>query len=305
MQQKDRRQLRAQFEANRQKFDAANARVTERVGRNLVFALASGLLLAAIFLISVFVWTPLLLVVALLFGIMAMIELATAFRQAGRRVPRIGVSLGGAAILIGAYFWGLEGLLWSLFGAALFLMLWRAVESIIPGWKVPWRTLIADLASGVFTLVYIPFLLGIAVNFVKIEPYGEWWVFTLVLLPVVCDIGAWAAGVSFGKHKMAPRISPNKTWEGFAGAAATAVIAGALAAHFFLQQPWWLGVILGLAVLITATAGDLVESLIKRNLNVKDMSNLIPGHGGLLDRLDSILPSVIPVFMAAFLIGVI
>jgi len=109
-------------------------------------------------------------------------------------------------------------------------------------------------------------------------------------------VGAYAAGVLFGRHKMAPRISPGKTWEGFAGAVVACVTAGVLIALFLLHIPWWAGAIVGVVILLTATMGDLIESLIKRDLGIKDMSNWIPGHGGLLDRLDSALPSAAAAF---------
>ena len=104
-------------------------------------------------------------------------------------------------------------------------------------------------------------------------------------------IGYYASGLLFGKHPMAPLISPKKTWEGFAGSVIAATVAGVLLALLMLHQPWWVGVILAFALVLTATVGDLTESLIKRDLGTKDMSTWLPGHGGLLDRLDSALPS--------------
>ncbi len=129
--------------------------------------------------------------------------------------------------------------------------------------------------------------------------------FALVATVVSVDVGAYAAGVTLGKHKMTPRISPNKTWEGFLGAAFAAALVGVVVSVFALQQPWWLGIILGIVVLFTATGGDLTESLIKRNLGVKDMSSWIPGHGGFLDRLDSLLPSAVGVYGVALVVGVV
>ena len=114
-----------------------------------------------------------------------------------------------------------------------------------------------------------------------------------IIIAVVSDTGAYAAGLAFGRHPMAPRISPKKTWEGFAGAALAALVAGVLLALFMLGLPWWTGLVIGAVILGTATAGDLGESMIKRDLGIKDMSSWLPGHGGVLDRLDSILPSVV------------
>ncbi len=182
-------------------------------------------------------------------------------------------------------------------------MVWRLIEGLLPAWETPPKTLIRDVFSGLFSLVYVAFLGSMAVLLLQADR-GEWWVFSLVLLAVSVDIGAYASGVTLGKHKMTPRISPNKTWEGFAGAAVAAIAAGVLAAIFALQQPWWVGVVLGVVVLLTATGGDLTESLIKRNLGVKDMSTWIPGHGGFLDRLDSVLPSAVGVYGVALSVGV-
>ena len=106
------------------------------------------------------------------------------------------------------------------------------------------------------------------------------------------DTGAYASGLMFGKHPMAPKISPKKTWEGFAGSVVAAVTAGTIIAVTMIDQPWYIGSILGLVIVATATTGDLIESLIKRDLATKDASNLLPGHGGFLDRLDSVLPSM-------------
>ena len=231
-------------------------------------------------------------------------ELANAFRVAGRRVPRVGVVIGGLVIVAGAAFWGAEGALIGLFAGSLLLTLWRLVEGLVPAWETPRKTLIRDVFSGLFTLVYVAFLGSFAVLLVQ-APRGEWWAFALVLVVVSVDVGAYAAGVTLGKHKMTPRISPNKTWEGFAGAAVTAVTSGIVISILALHQPWWVGIVLGLVVLLTATGGDLTESLIKRNLGVKDMSSWIPGHGGFLDRLDSLLPSAVGVYGIALALGVL
>ncbi len=296
-------ELRAQFDEARAQFEATSAKIEQRAGRNLFLAIASGLIFAAVFLVTLFTakWAFIALVAALV--TVAIVELASAFRVAGRRVPRIGAALGSLVIVAGAAFMGAEGALLGLFAASVLLVLWRLVEGLVPAWEVPPKTLVRDVFSGLFSLVYVPFLGSIAVLLFQ-APRGEWWVFSLVLVVVSVDIGAYAAGVTLGKHKMTPRISPNKTWEGFAGAAAAAIISGVAISLLALQQPWWVGVILGVVVLITATGGDLTESLIKRNLGVKDMSSWIPGHGGFLDRLDSLLPSAVGVYGVALSLGV-
>jgi phosphatidate cytidylyltransferase len=122
---------------------------------------------------------------------------------------------------------------------------------------------------------------------------GEWWVLGFIIVTVAVDTGAYVAGITLGKHPMAPRISPNKTWEGFGGAVLASVIAGVLVGLFMLGLEWWMGAVFGILILVTATLGDLGESMIKRDLGIKDMSSWLPGHGGVLDRLDSILLSVV------------
>jgi phosphatidate cytidylyltransferase len=138
--------------------------------------------------------------------------------------------------------------------------------------------------------VYVPFLGSFAV-LLATQPGGEWWALAFLLVVVSVDIGAYASGLSFGKHPMAPRISPKKTWEGFAGSVVTALVAGVVLSILMLHEPWWFGLIFGAVLVFTATLGDLTESLIKRDLGIKDISTWLPGHGGFLDRLDSILPS--------------
>lgn len=284
--------------------EATSAKIEAKAGRNLFFAVGSGVLFGAIFLASLFLAKEIFVALVAVLVSMALWELASAFRVAGRRVPRVGVIIGGLMIVAGAIFWGAAGMLVGLMAASVLLTVWRLIEGLMPQYETPRRTLIRDVFSGLFSLVYVAFLGSFAVLLVQ-APGGQLWVFTLVLVVVSVDIGAYASGVTLGKHKMTPRISPNKTWEGFAGAAIVAVAMGIGASVLLLDQPWWAGAILGVVVLFTATGGDLTESLIKRNLGVKDMSNLIPGHGGLLDRLDSLLPSAVGVFGVALALGVL
>ncbi|WP_053388172.1 phosphatidate cytidylyltransferase [Leucobacter japonicus] len=297
-------ELRTAIESTRAQLEATNARIEARAGRNLVFAIGSGVVFGGVFLASLLLVKQIFVVLVAALVAIALVELASAFRVAGRRVPRIGVVVGGLVVVGGAAFWGAQGMLLGLFAGSLVLIVWRLVEGLVPAWEAPPKTVVRDVFSGLFTIVYVAFLASFAVLLVAAE-HGEWWVFALVLVVVSVDVGAYAAGVSFGKHKMTPRISPNKTWEGFAGAAAVAAGTGVLVSVFALHQPWWVGVIIGVVVLFTATGGDLTESLIKRNLGVKDMSSWIPGHGGFLDRLDSLLPSAVGVYGVALILGVV
>lgn len=297
-------EIRSAIESKRAQLEATNAKIEARAGRNLFFAVLSGLVFAGVFLASLLLVKQVFVLLVAILVAVALIELAAAFRVSGRRVPRVGVVLGGLVVVGGAFFWGAEGMLLGLFAGSALLTIWRLVEGLVPAWETPRRTLVRDVFSGLFTLVYVAFLASFAVLLVEGQR-GEWWVFALVLIVVSVDVGAYAAGITLGKHKMTPRISPNKTWEGFAGAAVAAMGAGVAVALLALQQPWWVGIVLGVVVLFTATGGDLTESLIKRNLGVKDMSSWIPGHGGFLDRLDSLLPSAVGVYGVALVLGVV
>lgn len=276
----------------REQFEETSKKLEARTGRNLFVAIASGLIFGGIFIASLFFLKQLF--VLLVAGLVAVtvLELAVAFRANGRRIPRIGGILFGLLIIAGAFWFGALGMLVGLVIAIIGLTIWRLIEGVLPGQEVPPKTLLRDVFAGVFTLVYIAFFSGFTVLLV-LKPNGEWWVFSLITIVVAVDVGAFAAGVLFGRHKMVPLISPNKTWEGFAGAAVLSAVVAILLAVFPLGQPWWVGLVLGVLLLITATMGDLTESLIKRNLGIKDMSGWIPGHGGFLDRLDSVFPSTV------------
>lgn len=142
-----------------------------------------------------------------------------------------------------------------------------------------------------FAAFYVPFLATFVVMMLAAGD-GPWRVFVFLLLTVISDTGAYAVGWRFGTHKLAPRISPGKTREGLVGAITFAMAAGALSMQFLIDDGrWWQGLLLGLAVAASATLGDLGESMIKRDLGIKDMGKLLPGHGGIMDRLDSLLPT--------------
>jgi phosphatidate cytidylyltransferase len=166
-------------------------------------------------------------------------------------------------------------------------MLWRLFER---GLHAQPHNYLRDTAVTVFTAAWLPLLASFATLMV-LEDQGAQRVFCLMLVSVSSDIGGYAAGVLFGKHPMAPAISPKKSWEGFAGSLIACVVAGVLTVTLMLDAAWWVGVLLGLLLVLSATAGDLIESQVKRDLGIKDMGTLLPGHGGIMDRLDSILPS--------------
>lgn len=291
---------RAEFESTVADIEAqvraTNDKINARSGRNLVSAILIGLALGGSLLVSLIFAKELFMVFGAVLLVFTSFELASALRFAGRDVPRIPTVVAAVAI-VPASFYGLATGHWlATIGGILLVSLWRAVELVVPKLRVSAADFWKDIAAGAFVQSYVVFL-GAFTVLLTAQPGGQWWTLASLIVVVSVDVGAYASGINFGKHLMAPLISPKKTWEGFAGSAVTALVAGVLLALFMLQQPWWVGLILGAVMVFTATMGDLAESLIKRDLGIKDISTWLPGHGGFLDRLDSILPSAVAAYV--------
>ncbi|MGH9251934.1 MAG: phosphatidate cytidylyltransferase, partial [Acidimicrobiales bacterium] len=198
------------------------------------------------------------------------------------QVPIVPVLLGSVLMLVGAYVGGYQTLVVALGLTVVAVLVWRLGEQG-PGY-------VRDATAGVFAAVYVPFLAGFAMLLLRPDD-GPWRVLTCILVVAASDTGGYVAGVLAGRHPMAPTVSPKKSWEGFAGSVVGCVGVGVLAVVVLLDGRWWAGAVLGAAAVVTATLGDLGESMIKRDLGIKDMSELLPGHGGIMDRLDSLLPT--------------
>lgn len=282
--------FKAQVAVRRAQLDATTVKIEERTGRNLPMAILIGILLGVALLASlIFVKAFFMLFAAALVGFTSF-ELATALRFSGRDVPRWPTLIAGL-VLVPASFYLNDGGRWLVLLAGIaFVSLWRVAEILPKRNRVSPKALLSDVAAGAFIQIYISFLGTFAVLLAS-KPDGQWWALSFLIIVVSVDIGAYATGLSFGKHPMAPRISPKKTWEGFAGSVVTALLAGVLLSIYMLHEPLWFGLVFGAVMVFTATIGDLTESLIKRDLGIKDISTFLPGHGGFLDRLDSILPS--------------
>jgi phosphatidate cytidylyltransferase len=279
---------------------ATNDKINARTGRPLVRAIAVGLTLGAALLFSLILVKALFMVFAGALVAFTAFELASALRFAGRDVPRIPTVIAAVAVVPAAFFWlGPGHWLVTLAGIA-FIGVWRLVELARPSARASARDVLLDLGAGAFIMVYVAFMAGFTV-LLTAQDGGQWWTLAFLIVVVAIDTGAYATGLAFGKHPMAPVISPKKTWEGFAGSVAAAVLSGVLLGVFMLHQPWWVGMILGLVMVLTATTGDLAESLIKRDLGIKDISTWLPGHGGFLDRVDSSLLSAAAAY-ALFLV---
>ncbi|MGO4594103.1 phosphatidate cytidylyltransferase [Leifsonia sp. 2TAF2] len=289
--QSTRADFERQVQARKAQLDATNERIAERTGRNLILAIVIGVAVGAVVVFSLIFIKELFLLFGMAMAGFASFELAQAFRGTGRRVPRVPTVIAAVAMVPATFFFHAGGQLVSLSAGIVLVIVWRLIaEGAVPAANRSAGALGRDLLWSVFAQLYVTLLASFVILLLA-EQGGEWWVLAFLILVVSVDTGAYVSGLSWGKHPMAPTISPKKTWEGFAGAAAAAIVAGVLLSVFMIGEPWWFGVVFGVVILLTATAGDLAESLIKRDLGIKDMSSWLPGHGGFLDRLDSILPS--------------
>ncbi|MCS0644755.1 MULTISPECIES: phosphatidate cytidylyltransferase [Curtobacterium] len=280
----------AQLRQRKADFGARNEALTARTGRNLPAAIGIALAFAVVMLGTLLLWPPSFMVVAAFLLGVGVYELTSAMRFAGRDVPRIPSVAVAIAIVPAAFLLGQVAALFTLLGGIVLISVWRLLEVAVARQKPPAGNVARDLTNGLFVQAYIS-LLGACVVLLSAQPDGNLWVIGFILVVVAVDTGAYATGLNLGKHPMAPRISPKKTWEGFAGSVAASIVVGILVAVFMLGLPWWTGVLLGVLISGSATLGDLTESMIKRDLGIKDISSFLPGHGGLLDRIDSILPS--------------
>ncbi|WP_345466545.1 phosphatidate cytidylyltransferase [Actinoallomurus oryzae] len=251
--------------------------------RNLPIAVAVGVALGAVVLLSLYTIKEIFLGVVVLFLGMAVWEFIRAFDSRGIRIPWVPVMVGGLATVLCTYFWGTTALVAGFGLTALVVLLWR-----LPRGQDGY---VRDATAGVFATAYIWFLAGFVVLLLA-APDGADRVLIFIAVTVASDIGGFFAGSFLGSHKMAPSISPKKTWEGVSGSALTCMIVGGILLPWLLHGHWWQGVIVGAAAVCSATLGDLIESMIKRDLGIKDMGSLLPEHGGVMDRLDSLLATV-------------
>ncbi|MDV8149407.1 phosphatidate cytidylyltransferase [Arthrobacter sp. B10-11] len=271
------------------------ANPTPKAGRNLPAATVVGL--AMLFaVLGGLLFLPLgFVLVTTTFAVFGVWEIFRALEVSGTRLPIVPVMVGTVGMPLAAYFGGLESLLFGLVASSVAVLLWRTIESAAGSAR--------SIFAGVFTLAWVPFFISFAILPLHgtgsvapvglwpggVIPAGAWQIATMLLLVVSNDTFGYLVGASFGKHPMAPKISPKKSWEGFAGSIAGATAVGVLACLFLLDKPWWVGVVLAVGMVAASTIGDLAESMVKRELGIKDMSSILPGHGGVMDRLDSIV----------------
>jgi phosphatidate cytidylyltransferase len=261
----------------------APAAAPGRAGRNLPAAIAVGLSMGGAILGSVYSparWTFIGVVLAAI--LLGTYEVVRALRTLGAHPPLIPLLVGGTAMIVLGYRNGAEDMFLALVLTALGVVVWRLAD--------PVEGVLRDVTAAVFTAAYVPFLAGFAA--LMTAPADGPRRITAFIATVVCsDVGGYAAGVLLGKHPMAPTVSPKKSWEGFGGSLLACAAAGSIFFVTLFHVEWWQGVIYGLCVVLSATLGDLGESMIKRDIGIKDMGHLLPGHGGIMDRLDSLLPT--------------
>jgi len=267
-----------------------------RTGRNLPAAIGVGAVLGGLVLLTLLtVKATFLLYMGAALAI-ALHELDSALRTREIHLPLIPVALGGVTMVVCAY--------WAA-GGAVTAALALTVVAVL-AWRLFGGTdgYVRDVSAGIFAVAYLP-LLGATAAAMLAAPDGGKRVLTLIILAICSDIGGYAAGITLGRsgaHKLAPVISPKKTWEGLAGSAIACIAAGAILLPSLLHGYWWQGVVLGAAAVVAAVLGDLAASMIKRDLGIKDFGRLLPGHGGVLDRIDSLLTCapVVWLLLAAF-----
>ncbi|MFD4587823.1 phosphatidate cytidylyltransferase [Streptomyces sp. NPDC058434] len=268
----------------------------KRAGRDLRAAIGVGVGLGAVIVAALFFVKAVFVGVIAVAVVVGLWELTSRLQERkGIKAPLVPLAVGGAAMVVAGYVRGAEGAWVATALTGLAVLVWRMTE--------PPEGYLKDVTAGLFAAFYVPFLATFVAMMLTAED-GPQRVFTFLLLTVVSDTGAYAIGWRFGKHKLAPRISPGKTREGLFGAVAFGMAAGALCMPLLIDGgTWWQGLVVGLAVAISATLGDLGESMIKRDLGIKDMGALLPGHGGIMDRLDSLLPTA-PVVWLLFVVFV-
>jgi phosphatidate cytidylyltransferase len=253
-----------------------------RAGRDLRAATIVGVILALVVVGTLFVAKPAFVGLIIVVVVIAVWELAAALGVRSIAVPIVPVLLGAVLMLVGAYLGGGSPLMVGLGLTVAATCTWRLSDGS--------AGYLRDAMAGIFTTVYVPFLASFTLLMARHDD-GHWQVLTLLAVVVGSDSGGYFVGVLVGRHHMAPTVSPKKSWEGFAGSVILGTAVAVPLAVIAFDAPWWTGVILGVVGVVTATLGDLGESMIKRDLGIKDMSSLLPGHGGIMDRLDSILPA--------------
>jgi phosphatidate cytidylyltransferase len=275
------------------------SKVSAPQGRSLSKSVAVGLLLAAIFLSSLLLYKELFIVFLSISTAIGAWELSTALREKKWYVPRVPAVVGSVLIMPATYFGG-PAIQWlASIAIVAALIVWRTVHLLFERRKANFQTLkrtVRDFGAAAFLVIYLPLTLSFGMLLLRRDD-GQWWVLAFVTTVALIDSAGYLFGRIFGKNKLAPGVSPKKTWEGLAASIVIGTISAVSFTVFVLGGAWWVGIILAAALILAAVFGDLAESLIKRDLGIKDMSTWLPGHGGMMDRLDSMLPSSLMTYL--------
>jgi phosphatidate cytidylyltransferase len=270
-------------------------------GRSLSKSVAVGLFLGGLFLLSLLIYKELFVLLAAAAAGAGAWELSSALRLKGWYVPRVPAVVGSVLIMPATYYGGAE---FQWLGALVIvaaLILWRTVHLFWERREAPMQAIahtLRDYAASAFVVIYLPLMTSFTMLLLRRED-GAAWVIGFVATVALIDTAGYLVGRKLGRHKLAPGVSPKKTWEGLVASISAGTITAISFTVIFLGLDWWVGLILAAVLSLAAVFGDLAESLIKRDLGVKDMSSLLPGHGGIMDRLDSILPSALITYLFA------
>jgi phosphatidate cytidylyltransferase len=277
-------QLERAAEAVTQHLDEVN----RKAGRDLPAAVAVGLGLIGAIVATLAWWNEGFAVLVAAGLCVGAWELSRAFENRGVKVTLLPLLVGGAILILGVFVAARWDLPWAPGAVGVGVATVVALVCLI--WRLPGGAdgYLRDVTASLFVLVY-PLLLGSTMVLMLADDHGTARIVLFVLCVAGADTGGWIAGVLFGRHPMAPRISPKKSWEGLAGSVVLAALLGTGCGLLIFGFDWWRGLILGVLVCAAAVLGDLVESVVKRDFGVKDLGRLLPGHGGVMDRIDSYL----------------
>lgn len=273
--------------------------------RNFAKSVIYGILFGVAFLVSILVLKEFFIVFIAVVAAAGSWELSSALRQAGWYVPRVPVTVGSLAIMPATYFGG-PIWQWGVTAAIIVaLTVWRSVhllwerrESIEQSFLKSLR----DFSAAAFVVIYVPLMCSFSVLLLQRNHDGAAWVIQFVVPTALVDTFGYLVGRKLGRTRIAPGVSPKKSLEGLIASILAGTVSSVLLMVFVLHHDWWWGLVAAACVITAAVMGDLAESLIKRDLGVKDMSSWLPGHGGVMDRLDSMLPSGLAIYIFATLI---
>ena len=268
---------------------ALNDAINKRAGRKLLPSIGVGLLLIALVWVTLSYERVLFAIVVGVAVSLGLRETTRAFNAHGARISYPWLLAATIGSTYAAWVGGVAGLAVAI--AISFPVLLIALLPYGP------EGFVRSATATALSLIYLPLLGGFIVLLAR-PSTGFQRVMTLVILVGCNDTFAYLVGVLIGKHPMVPKISPKKTWEGLAGSVIFTLVGSALAFEYLMNMHWWIGLPVGAAAVFTATCGDLIESALKRDVQLKDMGSLLPGHGGMMDRLDSVLLSAPMLWLA-------